>query len=212
MDELVERIVRIRNDIAHGRQVYREDLIWPVPQFFPLNPDAFGYTMPVKVLAARAIGRIVGIDAWDSEWHDLVGSLHPTTVELREFIVKRRFEEISPREFLGGQIDNITPDSITSLYVERGIDKNQLAECMFRVLMARPPAGDLKYELTRAAAILADSRDVVLSTRCRKLITSWFKLKKNGLTNTYFRDIYSDLRYKGILLKWLPQYLNERRA
>ncbi|MFH1372563.1 MAG: hypothetical protein ABII79_02040 [bacterium] len=198
--DLVDRLVTIRNSVAHGKQVYRDDLIWPVPQFFPLHPDTGFYLESIKLLAAQGIAALVDVRCWQSPWNQLIRDLPPSVHTVRAFVRSQQYSKISHRDFVSGTLDGVTPSAIVELYVSKKLQLKQLVEILSPILTSNELEADWKEELTVAAAILSDAEDQSLADRCRQLVREWEDPRD-------LRVIYRDLQYSGVTLHWLRDFL-----
>src|SRR5690606_6209120 len=70
LKSFISDLIKDRNSVAHGRQVYQERVIFPVPPFFPLIRNReYSFEM-LRILSGRAISIFIGLDHLEEEWSD----------------------------------------------------------------------------------------------------------------------------------------------
>lgn len=198
--ELIDDLVKIRNSIAHGNNVYRSDLIWPIPQFFPLHPDTLEHLWAMKVCAARGISAYLGSQSWDKEWRELVACRPASINRVKDFINESQFEQISHVEFVNGRIDGITPSLVAFCYVSRSLSDGQLVHCLAPILTSDEVPDEWMDELLIAALILSDSGERKVAQSSQYLIRRWKEPRE-------LKDEYRYLQFRGFDIIWLRDFL-----
>ncbi|MCR9228768.1 MAG: hypothetical protein NXH90_15220 [Flavobacteriaceae bacterium] len=66
----ISDLVKDRNSVARGRQVYQERVIFPVPPFFPLIRNReYSFEM-LRILSGRSIALFLGLNHLEEEWSE----------------------------------------------------------------------------------------------------------------------------------------------
>jgi hypothetical protein len=203
---LVATLVDTRNKIAHGQQVYQEQLTWPLPPFFPLNEEPEYRLLEVEILAARAIASHVGLDIWQEEWEDLHHSLEPPIDLIKKFISEKHFQNISSKQFLLGTDEGICPSSIIDAFLSNKLKFHQLEESLRSVILDVDLSADEVENLLWAAIVLTDSQDEELSKRCKDIVEEAY-----NQASTDVKDIFKYLEYKNIKLTWIEEWIEKKR-
>ena len=83
----VDRIIKIRNSIAHGRIVSNLSVMeYPLTPFYNIvNPEA-NLINPIIVLTGVLISKYIGIDIWEEQWEKIKEILEPNPVRVKEVI------------------------------------------------------------------------------------------------------------------------------
>lgn len=205
---LVEQLVKARNAVAHGRQVYREEMIWPVPPFFPLDIDSAEHLSGIKALTGRAIARHLGLGAWEKEWGTVVRHLHPSHDVTLSFIENGEYKDIRPSSFLSGRRRGVRPSSIVESYLSRKIDFKKM-EISLRALLETVEVRESNVdELIFAAVLLADSKDQHLADRCRSLAKEI--RARDFIDRIMLEEILRYLEYRKFRPGWLRRWIESR--
>ncbi len=203
---LVAILVNTRNKIAHGQQVYQEQLTWPLPPFFPLNEEPEYRLQKVEILAARSIASYVGLDIWQEEWEDLHQWLEPPIDLIKKFILEKHFQNISSKEFLLGIDEGIRPSSIIDAFLSNKLKFRQVEESLRSVILDVDLSEDEVENLWWAAIVLTDSQDEELSKRCKDIVEEAY-----NQSSTDVKDIFKYFEYKNIKLPWIEEWMEKKR-
>jgi hypothetical protein len=122
--------IKDRNSVAHGRTVYQNRVIFPVPPFFPLVKIKNYELEFYRVLTAKSIDSYLGIDFYKDEWIELKKIILPSYVTLKEFYKEKKFEKLSNLDFCNGVVNNITPYVISHYLTSGKIKPKQALEIL----------------------------------------------------------------------------------
>lgn len=65
-EELIKKVIKLRNEIAHGKLTYKDLHNWPLPAFLNItNSTAYNLLYEIQILSARAISSFLGISLWE---------------------------------------------------------------------------------------------------------------------------------------------------
>jgi hypothetical protein len=109
---LMNNLIKDRNSVANGRTVYQDNIIFPVPPYFP-NAKLNEYSLDTqKTLAAHAICGFVGSEQYTKKWQMEDSNLIPTPDEIKAFIDSRKYKGLSNEKFATAAISGINPGAI----------------------------------------------------------------------------------------------------
>jgi hypothetical protein len=203
---LVAIVVDTRNKIAHGQQVYQEQLTWPLPPFFPFNEEPEYRLLEVEILAARAIAAHIGLDIWQEEWEDLHHWLEQPIDIIKKFILEKHYQKISSKQFLLGTDEGIRPTSIIEAFLSKKIKFPKLEEALRSVILDVDLSQDEVEKILWAAIVLTDSQDEELSKRCKDIVEEAY-----NQDSTHVKDIFKNFGYKNIKLAWIEEWMEKKR-
>lgn len=206
LDSRTQNLIKIvksgRNKVAHAPHVYQSEVIWPLPPFFPLSQVDISYISSLKALSARVIAAHYGLNVWEEEWGKLHSNLPAGAEKIHSFIEEERHKEISAEDFLRGDCEGVNPASIVEHYLEGKIDYSQLEEIARHLIQGVPGDDDDAAELCKLSVLLADSEDEEVANQARKII------KKYDDIGFDYELMVSQLKHRGIQLKWVIDWLN----
>lgn len=195
LKSFVYDFVRDRNSVAHGRQVYQDRVIFPVPQFFPLVPNwEYSFDM-LRVLCGRTISMFVGLDHFEEKWLEIENNLFPTIDELNEFITEKRFENISIEDFYSGSDNDITPQTIAYYLMSKKIKVTSGIVALSRVILGYREIEDEITQLILGVILVVDSTTADLREKCIDIIK--LSSENSWLPDFRMRDILLQLEYFG---------------
>ncbi len=187
---LVEELIGARNSIAHGRQVFRDNMIWPLPPFFMLHQHHFDLVSFIEVLSARSIALHYGLRIWEEEWNSIVDNLPPPLDIVSNFIKERKFIGLLSSEYSLGVIDNVTPFAIFDCYLKNKINFKELETCLSEFLKNTGVTEENSEEVFYISIVLSDSKNADISEKCKSLIS------EINVKNIYcFSSVKDYLRY-----------------
>lgn len=208
LKSFVYDFVKDRNSVAHGRQVYQDRVIFPVPQFFPLVANSeYSFEM-LRILAGRTISIFVGLDHFEEEWVEFEDGLFPTIDELNDFISEKRFDKIQIEDFYSGKYNDITPHTIGYYLMSKKIKVASAITALTRIISEYREIEDEITQLIIAIVLLVDDTTGDLREKCINII----KLSsENGwLPDVRMRDILHHLEYLGHEPKILREMIARR--
>lgn len=201
----IEHVVKIRNTIAHGRPVKNKTLNWPLPVFFSINDDVENFILEIRTFTARIIGAYLLIEAWTDKWADIYKGLDMPPEYVKKLISNNSFESITPRDFLKGTIEGVTPSSLVKQFLSNKIEfqdiERGLSSFMLNVKVNKKSA----LEVFEAAIVLADSLDKKLSDRCRSIVVD---INKNKLVfYVSLQNVLRKIEQPGVKLIWFREWI-----
>lgn len=205
---LINKLVKIRNSIAHGRITYKDKFMWPLPPFFNLTNESHVITSQVSIMTARAIALHLGLDAWKEEWEDTHRSLPPSEEVLLQFIKNEtEHAKVSSSGLLSGQYKNITVFSIINFFIEnqKKCSVLDLERLLSKTIKEIPINEDNCWQLYPASVLLCDSEDQELSCIVKKNVELAHQNDWYGYSNV--KDIIRYFDYYGITVQWLYTWI-----
>lgn len=200
---LVQKLVQARNSIAHGRQVFIDRFIWPLPPFFMLHSDLLNLGEIIRTFTARIIAKHYGLEHWQSEWIESLSTLSPPPHIIRTFISNGDYKKIDTENFHKGTIDLITPCSITESYINKHISFPDFERTMEKhaanIMTSNPETSgtDPLY----IAIFLADAQAPLLAGLCRRYI------QDNYASTSILKDCLRFLEHYGIDTPWFREWV-----
>lgn len=191
----VSDLVKDRNSVAHGRQVYQDKVIFPVPPFFPLirNRD---YSMEMlRFLSGRAISLFIGIGHLKTEWDEIGESLFPTLEELNGFLNAKKHETISVDNFYSGTENDITPFTVTYYLLHKKISTTIAIQLLSNVILNYREIEDEITQIVISIILIIDSTENELKEKCIEIIK--LSSKNSWIPDFKMRDILYYLEFLG---------------
>ncbi|MEP0212411.1 MAG: hypothetical protein ABJD66_04295 [Cellulophaga sp.] len=199
-------LVKDRNSVAHGRQVYQESVIFPVPPFFPLVRNReYSFEM-LRILSARAISLFLGINHLEEEWSDFQEYLHPSFEELNEFISKKRYEKLSADDFYEGIDNDITPYTIVHYLLNKKLKIDRAIPVLSNIILNYREVEEETVQIILAIVLIVDELTDKLKDKCIDIIK--ISAKKRWLPNFKMRDVLYQLEYLGHKPKILREMIS----
>lgn len=200
---LVQKLVQARNSIAHGRQVFIDRFIWPLPPFFMLHSDLLNLGEIIRTFTARIIAKHYGLEHWQSEWIESLSTISPPPHVIKTFISNGDYKKIDTENFHKGTIDLITPSSITEAYINKHISFPDFEQTMgghtANIMASTPETSDT--EPLYIAIFLADAQSPLLADLCRRHI------QDNYASTSTLKDCLRFLEYYGIDTPWFREWV-----
>lgn len=208
---LVNKIVKIRNSIAHGRMSYKEKLIWPLPPFFNISSvESQMIIYQIQILTARAIAVHLGLDSWKEEWELMHSNLPPSDEVLLNFI-KNSYEhkQITGSDLMDGTYKNITVESLVDYYIDNKnkCNLNELEQALAKTLMEVPINEGNSEMLFLASVLLSDSQNEKLSNVSRRNVELVHKYGWYGYSN--IKDVVRYFDFYDIEVEWLYSWIEQ---
>jgi hypothetical protein len=200
---LVKRLVDARNSIAHGRQVFRDRVTWPLPPFFMLHSDFIDLGGIISVLTARVIARHYDLELWGSEWGEVLSTLSPPPHVVKKFISDESYKGIEVESFCAGLTDQVTPASIIETYINGYIDFSELEQslgCHVEGIMALTSEAESDDKLYMRI-FLADANDSLVAEYCRK------SLNMDCVSRSLLKDCLRCLEHYKVKTSWFRNWV-----
>ena len=205
-DNLVKKLVKVRNSIAHGRVIYKEMFIWPLSPFFSSIEDIDNVLDKISILAGRAIAVHLGLVAWKEEWDNLHMNLFPSDQVISNFINNSN-GFMTTDKLIDSINNNITISSIVNYYLRnpKKYDLSQLENQITCVIEEVDVIEENSHELFLVCILLADSPNENISQK------SIEKVKKIYFNNWYdfsnIKDALYYLNYCKFDVQWFENWI-----
>lgn len=204
----ISTLVKDRNSVAHGRQVYQERVIFPVPPFFPLIRSYDYSPEMIRVLSARAISLFLEIDHLKQAWDELDKELLPTLDEVKSFIKKKKYETLSIDEFHSGKEDDITPHVISYYLLTKKIKVEDAIDTLTNILLGYRAREEELIQLIIPIILILDKTESNLKTKCIEILN----IASDNNWNTLFkmRDLLYYIEYLGHTAKTFSEMITNK--
>lgn len=208
LKSLISELIKDRNSVAHGRQVYQERVIFPVPPFFPIIRNR-GYSFEVlRILSGRAISLFIKINHFKQEWEEVDRALMPTFDELSLFINEKKYEKLPIDDFYSGKINDITPHTLAYYLLNKKLKAKNAIPVLSNIIMNYREIEDEITELVLAVILIVDNSKGELKEKCIDIIK--LSSNKDWLPLFKMRDILSYLEYLEHEPKTLREMITKR--
>ncbi|HEJ1054398.1 TPA: hypothetical protein SLP05_001938 [Pseudomonas putida] len=204
---LIAELISARNSIAHGRQVFRESLIWPLPPYFMLHSNHFNLGGLIRILTAKVISSHYQLDLWTDEWNDALTALSPPIDVIKNFIACKHYAHLTTEQFCSGAISSVTPASIIEAYIKRKINLSDIEQALeghiegIIVNSEMAGVGDPVYIMI----ILADVENLQLSELCKISIQKIHDSQDFERSN--IKDYLRFLEFHSIKPGWFREWI-----
>ncbi len=205
---LLTELIEARNSIAHGRLVYRNEFIWPLPPFFMVHDNHLNLVETIRILTARSIACHYKLDLWNEAWQGVLSTLSPPLDVVKCFIKEKRYEDISIECFCKGSIDFVTPDSIFNAYIKGKIKLGDIESSLGHLIMNLKTVdeqiegiGEPLYVLI----VLAESKSVEIAKFCRDSIQQIYDSRTYAMSN--IKDYLRFLEHYNIDVSWFREWI-----
>lgn len=207
----VNKIVKIRNSIAHGRMLYKEKLIWPLPPFFKISSvESQKFIYQMQILTARAIAVHFGLDSWKEDWEFMHNNLPPSDEVLMNFIKNTdEHKEITGSDLIEGTYKDITVESLVDYYIDNRnkCSLTELEQALSKTLIEVPINEENSELLFLASVLLSDSDNEQLSSISKSNVELVHKYDWYGYSN--IKDIVRYFDFYEIEVKWLYSWIEQ---
>lgn len=179
----ISNLVKDRNSVAHGRQVYQEQIIFPLPPFFPIIKNA-DYTFDMlRILTGRAISVFVGLKYLEKEWNELDQILMPSLSELKLFIKEKKYKELIHDDFYLGRINNINPYTVTHYLLNKKILIDEASRILYDCIINYRSIEEEILQIIHAVVLIVDISSDILWEKCVEIIhlaskNKWIKMRE----------------------------------
>jgi hypothetical protein len=204
----ISELIKDRNSVAHGRQVYQERVIFPAPQFFPLVRNRGYHFETLRILTGRAISLYININHLKEEWEEVYETLIPTFDELALFINEKKYEKITINDFYSGKENDITPCTIAHYLLNKKLKADKTVPVLSELILNYREVEDEIRQLVLSVILIVDNTVDELRKKCIKII----KLSSNNdwLPSFNMRDILYYLQYLGHQPKTLKEMITRK--
>ncbi|WP_220453224.1 hypothetical protein, partial [Staphylococcus xylosus] len=203
-EELIKKVIKLRNEIAHGKLTYKDLHNWPLPAFLNItNSTAYNLLYEIQILSARAISSFIGISLWERAWKEIHNGL-PFSIDVYSNII----EEYDTFNFLYLKDKyKLNLENLFEFYLNnhRRISINKMENIFYEFVFNEGVIADEEV-LLLVSIILTDSKNEKVSTNAKQKFEVLYKsLEVTSFSN--IKDIYSYMLEYGIVLKWLYSWL-----
>ena len=204
----ISDLVKDRNSVAHGRQVYQDRVIFPVPPFFPLIRNReYSFEM-LRVLSGRTISLFLELDNLYEEWTEYEDNLLPSIDELNDFIKEKRFEKISLEDFYAGTDNDITPFTVAYYLLSKNLKVESAIPVIANIVLNYREIEEEITQLVLSVILIVDNVKDELKQKCIEIIK--LSSEKRWLPDSKMRDVLYYLEYLGHEPKTLRDMITKR--
>lgn len=210
--DFVDDVVKIRNSVAHGREIVQKNFMWPLPTFFNLLKDSCEVLGVLKALVSVMIERYMGTNRWFNEWQTMKQCLPPSKITMEKFFNNNFSREIiNSVSLIKGNEFNVTWESLFDFYVKNPESKilkkieRVLKNEFLNTILDEENAGDL----FNISIILADSSDDAIRSKAIANVEEIISKRLYDWAN--FKDVLGYLEFHSVPVKWYREFLENMR-
>lgn len=192
----VDRIIKIRNSIAHGRIVSNLSVMeYPLTPFYNIVNTEANLVNPIIVLTGVLISKYIGVDIWEKEWEKIKEILEPNPVRVKEIIDGKLAIDINEKNQY-----NLTWYSVFLYYLSCKEKQGENIELWFKGEIKKRNFETLDfYNLYEISVILITTQDYELYQILSKIIS---KIIKEDLCRwSSYRDIFLYLEVRNFVVE-----------
>lgn len=189
----IRNLVDARNSVAHGRRVFYDKSIFPVQPFFPLVTDTTYPLEFVRVLAANAISKHLGVALYKNEWNIVESFLLSDVQTTKEYLASSEFKKLDE---IDGADENIINGGLSAFILNKKIPPEKCIDFYKFYLNDEINNQDFLYSNIHSIVILFERvKEFEFSETLKKAILNTHKLQCN--IDLRFRDTMYFLDFHG---------------
>ena len=200
----VDRIIKIRNSIAHGRIVSNLSVMeYPLTPFYNIVNTEANLVNPIIVLTGVLISKYIGVDIWGKEWEKIKEIIEPNPVRVKEIIDGKLAIDINEKNQC-----NLTWYSVFLYYLSCKEKQRKSIELWFKGEIKKRNFETLDfYNLYEISVTLITTQDYELYQILSKII---FKIIKEDLYKwSSYRDIFLYLEVRNFVVEENKKKIDE---
>ena len=207
----IDNMIKVRNEIAHGRIIYQKTFLWPLSPFFNLSKNSYENIEFLFFLSAEMISKYLGISCWEKEWNEIKNFLMPPNHIISAFLEKKLvIEDFDYGMLVIGNKYNITWRTLFNYYVK--IPQKKIRQYMevatkdafVNTLIDENNAADI----FNISIIFTDSDDPDIKQKAIENVKTIISNHWYGWSN--FKDAYTYLDYYSVTVVWYKEFLFNR--
>jgi len=209
----IDNMVKMRNDIAHGKIIYQTSFNWPLSPFYNLAKNAYIEVNILQLLTANMISRYIGIKHWEVEWAEIRKCLLPSLERIKDFVENTHtYNPLDSSSLIEGDFHSITWHSLFEHYITnpRVITLKKLEKSISEYYISTRLSEENAYNLFEISCILSDSQDeelkkTAIKNICNSIENGWYSISD-------LRYMYHFLKFYKIESIWIKNFLEENSA
>ncbi|TWW12297.1 hypothetical protein LABALGNA3A7_16460 [Dellaglioa algida] len=186
---LVDNLIKLRNDIAHGRMIRNMDVMaYPLTPFYNTSAKEGDLVNPLRVLTAVSISKYIGINLWQNEWEEEKVLLQPSDTIIKKYLDNEllNFNINSENKF------NINWYSLFRFYIAGNSKMKRKIEQKVESELKTIPFEELSaLDMYELAIVLSTTQDEQLLSIIKKIIKNAIRQIESWSGN--YKDIFNYL-------------------
>lgn len=207
----VDKMIEIRNAIAHGRITCQKKFIWPLSPFFNLAKDSYENIEFLFFLTAEMIDKYIGIKCWEDEWNQARCFLMPSKLTMESFLNGEiNLQNDALEALYNGNEYNITWRTLFNYYVKnpKKAIKEKIESTVKDVFLKTDVDEENAPDVFNISLILADSIQTDIQQKAVDNIKLIIKNRWYGWSN--LKDAYSYLDFYSVKVEWYKEFLDKK--
>lgn len=204
----IDNIIKVRNEIAHGRRTYQEVFLWPLPPFFSMSKNSYENVKFLSFLSAEMISKYIGISCWEKEWNEVKYFLMPPNHIISDFLEKKLvIDNFNYNMLVLGNKYNITWRTLFNYYVKKPEKKTrEYMEVATKVAFINTLIDENNApDVFNMSIIFTDSDDLDIKQKAIENVKTIISNNWYGWSN--FKDAYIYLDYYSVKVAWYEDFL-----
>lgn len=119
LDDFVGELIKQRNKVAHGRTIYNDKVIWPLPPFFSSIDDSPAKLDSVFYFMTNIVQSYYNLRAFEESYKGFKKLVLPSKEFVKGLLKDPQKYSFSKRELIDGNDYNFTYETIFYLFVHR---------------------------------------------------------------------------------------------
>lgn len=200
----VDKIIKIRNSLAHGRVVHNLSLMeYPLSPFYNIVSAESHSVLPIILLTGFSISKYIGINIWENEWEEIKKQLEPPPTLVADFLKDKIIVDINSANKY-----NLTWYSLFLYYLTCKTRERKEIELRVKFELGKFKFEDLDFQnLYEISVILINTKDDELYQLLSKVIIEI-------INNQYYRwldykDIFMYLEFRNIKVDIIREKIKE---
>lgn len=199
-----DKIIKIRNTLAHGKIVQNLDIMeYPLTPFYNIASNERAIVDPLKFLTAASISKFIGINTWVDKWKEVADTLEPSFDLVKEFLENKLKVDINYKNK-----KNLTWHSLFLYYLAAKESPKKIIEQRVKKELNKRNFEDLNLlNLYDLAVVLINTDDSDLFNLLSKIIVTSVKKQEYRWSN--YKDIFTYLEVRNIDVKNIKSIVSD---
>jgi len=207
LESFVGDIIKQRNKVAHGRTIYNDKFIWPLPPFFSSLGDSTTKLYTVYCFMINIAHRFFELDSSKESYEMFENMLLPTNEFIKQLLSEPKKYSFSKEELISGNEYNFTFATIFYLWVHsiKNISIDEIATVIGNEFLISEIDEENGQCLFNISILFADSSNVQIREKASENIKKI--VKKTWYDWSNIKDALRYLDYYEVKFKWFKEWI-----
>jgi hypothetical protein len=211
LEDFVSNLIRIRNRVAHGRTIYTDKTIWPLPPFFYLIDDSSIKLDSVFNFMTCIVQRFFSLNRFDENFKEFKRSILPSK-EYCKILLKNPDECIFTKDELeNGNAFNFTFETVFTLVVHTfsGVNIDEFANCIGKQFCDLEITEYNGQIILNISVLFAESKKDEVRIRAKENVEIIVRNQWYYWSN--IKDLLRYLNYYNFEALWFEEWIKEKK-